>query len=1148
MATYDDDIVLNAGLNAEDVQDTAERLGEQIEEIFSQAAGRDDLSKSFRSLEASMNLARTKSEELLQQMEQLENSTVPTPEYEQYEQALDKLTQRYNALIERQDKFLALGGKTNSKTFQSMEYDAARLRAQIQDLHLDRRDLRQDGDAFMSGADTSQYDALVEQLNNVNNQMSIYIQRANESGEIGEISGNRAANAFGRLLGVIRNVSGQIVVKPAIAGLNSLRKSAISAYESLKKFASNSIKNGLKSLANSFLHLGKATKSLNGGLEIGFKKFIRYGLGVRSVFALINKLRRALIDGLENMGKGFEPFGRVLNEFKTSLSLLKNSFASAFAPLLQQVLPILTAFINKLSEAVSMVGKFIAALQGKNIFIKATKGQTDFNKQLGQTAEKAQKAKRELMGFDEIQKLSEPTDSTSGSGSSGDDEDYGQFEAVPIENFIKNLADKIKSLIKNEDWEGLGKFIADGINSVFQKAYDLLTSPKLIEKVKYVVTAIAETLNSLIDNIDWDLIGRTFGAGLNLIMTALNTFFTKFNGLNLGKKIATMINGFFSEVRWADMGKTIANGFNLVIDTFVGLVTTLEWRKIGDSVGTAISTAIKNINWSEAGGGVGTTITGLFETLNGFITSIDWKALGKSVIDFIVGFFTTFQWSSVGEFASNIWSGLYDLLTGAVGAVPWKAIPTKIINIIKDFLTGFNWERTATSVGEYLGTALLAIGKLGSSLWNNVVSIGKSIVGGIKNGIMEPIREIGSWLYTHIFSPIIKGIKTVFGIASPASTMQPIGAAIVEGIKAGIDAKAKAIKTWIEVHLYRPIKKAIKEVFDFVGDKAKNVLDVGHAIIAGIKDGITKKLSDIVNWSRDNVYKKIHNAFETVFKIGKSGASKVVDIGKNIVYGIQSGIDKVIEGIKDWIADHILTPLKEGFETVLEIADDAAGAFADVGEAIVNGIKNGIEDVWHTITDFFGGDETGISDIFSQFDGVDWTSIGTNICNGIADGIESGWEWLSTKAWNLALSLFNSAKDALNINSPSKKFRDVVGKAIPEGIAVGIDAEADMAKDAVTNLTDDLLNNASNLKLPDIVGGKVIPYSVGNSSRSQEASMLSNLMNNLQPMIQDAMINALNSTEIPVVFTVEGNNDNLFRVVQQKGLQYQRVTGKPVFD
>ena len=48
--------------------------------------------------------------------------------------------------------------------------------------------------------------------------------------------------------------------------------------------------------------------------------------------------------------------------------------------------------------------------------------------------------------------------------------------------------------------------------------------------------------------------------------------------------------------------------------------------------------------------------------------------------------------------------------------------------------------------------------------------------------------------------------------------------------------------------------------------------------------------------------------------------------------------------------------------------------------------------------------------------------VGTNIINGIWSGLSAGWNWLVDKVKGLASSLFNAAKEALDINSPSKKF------------------------------------------------------------------------------------------------------------------------------
>lgn len=67
--------------------------------------------------------------------------------------------------------------------------------------------------------------------------------------------------------------------------------------------------------------------------------------------------------------------------------------------------------------------------------------------------------------------------------------------------------------------------------------------------------------------------------------------------------------------------------------------------------------------------------------------------------------------------------------------------------------------------------------------------------------------------------------------------------------------------------------------------------------------------------------------------------------------------------------------------------------------------------------------------------------IGSNIVSGIWNGISNGWDWLTGKVKSLATSLLDGAKDALGIHSPSRLFRDLVGKMIPQGIGVGITAE-----------------------------------------------------------------------------------------------------------
>lgn len=61
--------------------------------------------------------------------------------------------------------------------------------------------------------------------------------------------------------------------------------------------------------------------------------------------------------------------------------------------------------------------------------------------------------------------------------------------------------------------------------------------------------------------------------------------------------------------------------------------------------------------------------------------------------------------------------------------------------------------------------------------------------------------------------------------------------------------------------------------------------------------------------------------------------------------------------------------------------------------------------------------------LVNSFKSQDWGNIGKNILDGIYNGITEGWNYLVEQVRNLASNLFKAAKEALGINSPSRKFK-----------------------------------------------------------------------------------------------------------------------------
>ena len=93
-----------------------------------------------------------------------------------------------------------------------------------------------------------------------------------------------------------------------------------------------------------------------------------------------------------------------------------------------------------------------------------------------------------------------------------------------------------------------------------------------------------------------------------------------------------------------------------------------------------------------------------------------------------------------------------------------------------------------------------------------------------------------------------------------------------------------------------------------------------------------------------------------------------------------------------------------------------------------------------------------VSQAGDAFLNYEWSGIGGEIIGGIVGGLLSGAGQLLSAIADLARNALQAMKAALGINSPSKLFRDEVGRWIPEGMAVGIEANLVPVKSSVKQM------------------------------------------------------------------------------------------------
>lgn len=126
----------------------------------------------------------------------------------------------------------------------------------------------------------------------------------------------------------------------------------------------------------------------------------------------------------------------------------------------------------------------------------------------------------------------------------------------------------------------------------------------------------------------------------------------------------------------------------------------------------------------------------------------------------------------------------------------------------------------------------------------------------------------------------------------------------------------------------------------------------------------------------------------------------------------------------------------------------------------------------------------GISSLPSRM-----VSIGSNIIHGIISGITSAAGSLFSTMQNIASRALNAAKSALGIHSPSRIFRDEIGKMIPKGVTVGIEANAGQTIKAIKDYASSLVTAIDTNKFLGQVNMSTAGINI-NSENNTDSSLL----------------------------------------------------------
>ena len=144
--------------------------------------------------------------------------------------------------------------------------------------------------------------------------------------------------------------------------------------------------------------------------------------------------------------------------------------------------------------------------------------------------------------------------------------------------------------------------------------------------------------------------------------------------------------------------------------------------------------------------------------------------------------------------------------------------------------------------------------------------------------------------------------------------------------------------------------------------------------------------------------------------------------------------------------------------------------------------------------DFASKIKNGLANLPGQM-----VSIGKNIISGIVRGVTSGASALYNSMKRIASKAVSAAKSALKIKSPSRVFANEVGKYIPQGITLGIEANAGNTFKAIKDFADSLVTT---INTDDFMSQVNLATSGINIQANGDNSKLQHSINRLYALIE----------------------------------------------
>lgn len=603
----------------------------------------------------------------------------------------------------------------------------------------------------------------------------------------------------------------------------------------------------------------------------------------------------------------------------------------------------------------------------------------------GGAAKKAAKEMKSLMGFDKINKLSEPNDDSGGGGGGGGGGKGkgkgggggggGQPKGAQVD--MGKIAEGDNQLKKFfEDLFGrIGELLAK-----FKAGFDAAFHSEGLERMKVALERIGATLQEIFTDPQ---VVQSFNTMLDKWAYALGQFTGAIASVGVGigvfltESIANALDNHKEQIKKAlvntmdatgDMWEAAGNIAQAIGDSIYKVLTSEGAVKIGEAIAGAFISLYVDIK--EIGAKLGRDLMKAFETI---ITKNAPKLTEafNTMLKNIAPIFKTVE--KAVEDVGKMFKGVYDNSIGPL-ILQWGDMISGLVGTIID---GFN---------NHVNPILEKVGKAFEGVYKQFVKPMIDSLGNAISSIVEAISRIWTALEP-LYNLLASALGPILGVIAGL-----LGGLLLAAI-AGISLALKGLFDFLS-WIFDILGNGVTAIAEFA-DKAMTAIPEGFqaawdgivAIFSGIGQWFADRWNDIVT-----AFSNVATWFSTMFT---NAWNSIVNVFKSIGQWFKDRWNDVVNALSN-VATWFGTMFKNAWSNIVNVFSVAGSWFSGIWggiKAVFSGVveffRGIFQGAWNTITSIFSTIPNWFSNIFSKaWAGVrDVFSTGGRIFMGITEGI-----------------------------------------------------------------------------------------------------------------------------------------------------------------